>query len=278
MLIAQAVIICVGTVHAGHGIHVWNLHLDSVYALLYWTNINAIVLAPEEFLVGLSILLQYLRIFVPHRRNAQVMYHAIYALIASNFAFYLARFVGLIAFCVPREKLWKPVGHHLRRSVLSLMSRRSAPDNLRPLPLCTLDMWMSLYMFADIPYTGSGSPEDTATTPIPGIGLNLEVCAATVASCAPVLPRFFQQHGHQITGLFHLPQAAAIMKRSKHFRLSSTTRPRDSHEDPSQTSPPRVPKYNRALRKQKPGGDSFFIAEDGLPLNQISPTDSSRWL
>ncbi|KAL9583296.1 MAG: hypothetical protein Q9203_005138 [Teloschistes exilis] len=143
MLIAQAVIIC-------------------------WTNINAIVLAPEEFLVGLSILLQYLRIFVPRRRNAQVMYHAIYALIASNFAFYLARFVGLIAFCVPREKLWKPVGHHLRRSVLSLMSRRSAPDNLRPLPLCTLDMWMSLYMFADIPYTGSGSPEDTATTPIPG--------------------------------------------------------------------------------------------------------------
>ncbi|KAL8638533.1 MAG: hypothetical protein Q9228_004316 [Teloschistes exilis] len=74
----------------------------------HWTNINAIVLAPEEFLVGLSILLQYLRIFVPHRRNAQVMYHAIYALIASNFAFYLARFVGLIAFCVPREKLWKP--------------------------------------------------------------------------------------------------------------------------------------------------------------------------
>ncbi|KAL9579430.1 MAG: hypothetical protein Q9212_005119 [Teloschistes hypoglaucus] len=192
---------------------------DYALALASWVNISAIIHTPSEFLVRLSILLQYLRIFVPRRRNAVIMHYAIYALIACNFVFYPAKFIGFIAL---------------------------------------------IYQ----------SPDFTYNIIVAGIVTILEVNIGTVVSCAPILPRFFQQHGHQITGLFHFPRLLGLIKRSKHFRLPSNTQVKDSHEYPSQTSPSRVRKYNGALTKQISGGDSFLTSEDGLPLNQISPTDS----
>ncbi|KAI4091268.1 MAG: hypothetical protein L6R37_007771, partial [Teloschistes peruensis] len=95
-----------------------------------------------------------------------------------------------------------------------------------------------------------------------GIGATMEVCAGTVVSCAPVLPRFFQQHGHQLSGLFHLPRVPGITKGSRHFRLSSASAPNGSHKNPSQISPLRISKHRGAREERTYSQDPFSNTED----------------
>ena len=60
------------------------------------------------FFIKLSILLQYLQIFVPVKRMS-TMYLASYALIWSNFVFYfVSTFVEIFA-CSPIRKAWEPL-------------------------------------------------------------------------------------------------------------------------------------------------------------------------
>ncbi|KAG6993742.1 hypothetical protein G7Y79_00051g086620 [Physcia stellaris] len=55
--------------HHGAGFHMWDIQLKTFFSMLYWTNVSAILYCPVVFLVKLSILLQYLRIFVPNRKG-----------------------------------------------------------------------------------------------------------------------------------------------------------------------------------------------------------------
>ena len=58
--------------------------------------------------VKLSILMLYLRVFVPNRQANRVLSIAIGFSIAVNVVYYITNTVSLIAQCVPREKIWNP--------------------------------------------------------------------------------------------------------------------------------------------------------------------------
>ena len=59
--------------------------------------------------VKLSILLQYLRIFAPSRKENLPLFTAIHACIWSLVVFYLVDTLFLIFICTPREKIWNPL-------------------------------------------------------------------------------------------------------------------------------------------------------------------------
>lgn len=60
-------------------------------------------------LIKESILLQYLRIFIPNRRADIYLYITIQFIIWSVFVFYLLYTVFQIVLCTPREKVWNPL-------------------------------------------------------------------------------------------------------------------------------------------------------------------------
>jgi len=57
-------------------------------------------------LIKLSILLQYLRIFVPNRKGNMALYVAIQILAWSIIGFYFVETIFEIVMCSPREKIW----------------------------------------------------------------------------------------------------------------------------------------------------------------------------
>lgn len=70
-----------------------------------------VIYIPGIFLAKLSILLLYLRIFVPVKWSKT--YYAIHLILWSNFLFYIGNIPTEIWTCTPREKLWDPTidGH-----------------------------------------------------------------------------------------------------------------------------------------------------------------------
>ena len=74
-----------------------------------WTNLSSIVYGPTIFFIKLSILLQYLRIFVPNRKLNMTLFIGVQACIWSILIFYLVDTVFEIALCTPREKIWNPL-------------------------------------------------------------------------------------------------------------------------------------------------------------------------
>jgi len=88
-------------------------------------NITSIVYELGVFFIKLSILLQYLRIFVPSRTGNLVLFVGIHVCIWSNLVYDLAHVIFMIALCSPREKIWKPwlhTGHCLNANALYLAS------------------------------------------------------------------------------------------------------------------------------------------------------------
>ena len=61
---------------------------------------------PTLLVIKLSILLQYLRIFVPSRKANMRMFIAVYTVIAAIFIFYVVDTGFNIFICRPREKYW----------------------------------------------------------------------------------------------------------------------------------------------------------------------------
>jgi hypothetical protein len=69
-------------------------------------NVLEVFYNPLIFLTKLSILLQYQRIFCPHRNG---IFRLIWALIIFNLLFYIAVMIPQILACSPREKIWHPL-------------------------------------------------------------------------------------------------------------------------------------------------------------------------
>ena len=61
---------------------------------------------PLVFITKLSILIQYMKIFVPNHKGKT--YWWIHILIWTNLLFYTAVMLVQIMACLPREKLWNP--------------------------------------------------------------------------------------------------------------------------------------------------------------------------
>lgn len=73
---------------------------------LQWINILGILYKILVFLIKLSILLQYLRVFVPNRKGNMRLFVAIQIVIWSSFLFYFADTVFAISLCSPQERVW----------------------------------------------------------------------------------------------------------------------------------------------------------------------------
>ena len=67
--------------------------------------VQAILYCPLIFVTKLSILLQYLRIFVPN--HAGKLYYAVQFMIWLNLLFYIAVTLVGIFTCTPRKKIWE---------------------------------------------------------------------------------------------------------------------------------------------------------------------------
>lgn len=219
------VLFLVTTQQGGHGIHIWNLRTGTVLNLVHWFDITAIVYTPAECLIRVSILLQYLRIFVPNRRGDRVMYYAIHILVWCNCIFYLSKFIGLLALCVPAYKLWEPwtQGGHCNNGdawyissglfnivsdfatlvlpirciyQLQLPTRRKILVTLvfaTGFLACIASIVRTYYTFKI-----ALGPDVTYNVVVMGLAAAAELSIGVVVSCSPVLPRFFQHIGPKI--------------------------------------------------------------------------------
>ena len=75
------------------------------------SNTLGIYYVPLIYVSKLSILLQYMKLFIPNHTGKT--YWSIHFLIWSNLLFYLAIMLAQIMECLPREKIWDPTvpGH-----------------------------------------------------------------------------------------------------------------------------------------------------------------------
>lgn len=107
----------------GGGVHQWNVPIEQVkiYAQvshhhhggtqhmlseLQAVNAKEIANGPVLYITKLSILLQFMRIFVPHMKG--IAYYIIQITIWLNLFYYLAATLVSICTCIPRRKIWEP--------------------------------------------------------------------------------------------------------------------------------------------------------------------------
>lgn len=90
----------------GGGRHQWDISVLDGFQILRFANITEIMYSPIICAAKVSILFQFLRIFVP--RHQGTTYWIIHFVIWTNVGFYLATTFALIFQCTPREKIWHP--------------------------------------------------------------------------------------------------------------------------------------------------------------------------
>jgi hypothetical protein len=71
-----------------------------------WANTAQVIYCPLSFLVKISILLQYLRLFAPSRSANRAMFFGSWATIASTFTAYVIFVFWTLFYCTPRRMIW----------------------------------------------------------------------------------------------------------------------------------------------------------------------------
>lgn len=97
----------------GAGIHQWNVPIEQVKVFAQAVNAKEVANGPIIYIVKLSILLQFMRIFVPSRTGTA--YYFIQSVNWLNLLFYTAYTFASVFHCIPRRKIWEPYtpGHCL---------------------------------------------------------------------------------------------------------------------------------------------------------------------
>ncbi|KAI9842653.1 MAG: hypothetical protein M1837_007020 [Sclerophora amabilis] len=249
MFIAQSATSAI-CVEQGGGIHQWDLPLRKVFRVLYYINVTSILYGPTVFVVKLSILLQYLRIFVPVPKSNRIMYWGIILTIGGNLVFYTVHmFIGIFA-CNPREKMWNKLiteGHchdankiYISSGYLNVASdfiifflplsniwklrmplrRKIGVSAVFAIGLvaCVTSITRLVYTYRLVQ-----SKDVTYNTIVMGFWTLAEVAIGILCGCLPVLPKFFQVLGPKV-----------------HTALSSTFRTRESSSMPSNLKVSRI--------------------------------------
>ncbi|KAI0121425.1 hypothetical protein F4776DRAFT_630805 [Hypoxylon sp. NC0597] len=90
------------------GVHQWDLRLRDYREFNYYMYIGSAIYGISIFFVKLSILMQYIQVFMP-ANQPKVMYRTTMSIIGLNFGYYLARtFIEIFA-CQPVAKAWDPL-------------------------------------------------------------------------------------------------------------------------------------------------------------------------
>ncbi|KAK4112254.1 hypothetical protein N656DRAFT_681748, partial [Canariomyces notabilis] len=92
----------------GPGVHQWDLRLRDLGPFLYYIHNGSILYGICIFFIKLSILLQYMQIFMPVREPVAMWWTCVF-LIGANFIFYLVSTFLEIFACQPIEKAWDPL-------------------------------------------------------------------------------------------------------------------------------------------------------------------------
>lgn len=215
----------------GRGVHMWDIQLKTFSRLLYDVHVHSIMYSFTVFFIKLSILLQYLRIFVPTRKSNMAMFLTTHVVIWSLFLFYLLDVAFTIGLCNPRRKIWQPWlsnGHCYSSGVWSLASGTfNAVSDITVLILPMPCLWRlqiplkSKLTTIGIFATGSFAcvtsvlrtyytwkvvkePDVSYNMILMGLWTLAEVATGIIISCLPVLPRFFRHAGPILYRAFSL--------------------------------------------------------------------------
>ncbi|KAL8800151.1 MAG: hypothetical protein Q9200_007339, partial [Gallowayella weberi] len=139
--------------------------------------------------IKVAILLQCLRIFVPHRRGNLPLFVSIHVLMWCNVMFYIFHVIFMTIMCLPREKIWnklEPEGHCFNTYAASIAS----------------GIFNVLSDFAILILPMSEIGDFSYNITIMGIWTWAEITAGILVSCLPVMPRFFQHIGPKVYASF----------------------------------------------------------------------------
>ncbi|KAI4213374.1 MAG: hypothetical protein LQ349_009283, partial [Xanthoria aureola] len=212
----------------GGGRHMWDIRLKGFFDLLYWLNISGILYGIIVTLIKVSILLQYLRIFVPHRKGNLPLFVAIHVVMSCIILIYSVETIFMIIMCLPREKIWnklEPGGHCFNAHVAYMATGIfNVLSDFAILILPMVPIWklqlpmrkkiMMLAVFATgfcacitsivrTYYTSESEIGDVSyKLIIMGLWTWAELTAGILVSCLPVVPRFFQHIGPKVYASF----------------------------------------------------------------------------
>ncbi|KAL8860206.1 MAG: hypothetical protein Q9178_003470 [Gyalolechia marmorata] len=212
----------------GGGRHMWDIRLKGVFDLLYWLNISGILYGIIVALIKVAILLQYLRIFVPHRKGNLPLFVSIHVVMWCVILFYFVDTIFMIIMCLPREKIWnklEPEGHcfnshaaYMATGIFNVLSDFAililpmVPIWKLQLPMRKKIMMLAVFTtgfcacITSIVRTYYTSESETGDVSykliIMGLWTWAELTAGILVSCLPVVPRFFQHIGPRVYASF----------------------------------------------------------------------------
>lgn len=215
----------------GGGVHIWDIQLETFSRLLYDVNVHCIIYSFTVFFIKLSILLQYLRIFVPNRKGNMAMFLTIQVVMWSNLLFYLLDIAFFIGLCNPRRKIWQPWlpnGHCFSADVWDMASGTfNAVSDITILILPMPCLWrlqmpfkkklVTIGIFATgffacvtsvtrTYYTWKvvEEPDTSYNIVMMGLWTLAEVATGVIVCCLPVLPRFLRHAGPKVYRAFSI--------------------------------------------------------------------------
>ncbi|MCJ1359567.1 MAG: hypothetical protein MMC33_009569 [Icmadophila ericetorum] len=211
-------VIDIETIKYGAGVDEWNVSVAHTTYFGKWAYAGEILYSLLIFITKLSILLLYLRIFVPQKTQKGKIYIAIQITIWLNFLLCLAFFLVEIFGCTPRQKYWKPwlpgpcvdvYGVIITSSVFNCISDlgmllipmfavfRLRMHLIEKLGLLTVFAMGTLAFVTSIArlilsIIGSKTPNQTVALTNLGLWGVAEVTSGLIASCMPLSPAFFR--------------------------------------------------------------------------------------
>ncbi|KAM0803469.1 hypothetical protein BDR22DRAFT_970763 [Usnea florida] len=269
------------------GVHQWNIRLKDYISFSYYIYISSAMYGICIFFVKLSILLQYLQIFVPLKsRNA--LYWTSHALIWTNFVFYLISVCLVLFGCKPIAKAWNPLitnGHCI--DTLATDTAAGAINSLSDIVILVLpqvSIWRlqmalrrkiqisalffiglfacvcsivrlayatKLYRSTDITYYGWND----------ALWAIMEMASGIIVACLPLSAKFFQ--GLEEMGT--LSKIRSSLKLFRNFTVVANRRRTDDHsaENYISSSAP-------TSRTTKMRAGQYKTLSDRLPLAKIS--------
>jgi large subunit ribosomal protein L36e len=243
----------------GAGIHQWNVPREQFPTYAKAVHAKEVGYAPVIYFTKLSILLQFLRIFVP-RRGGRTFY-CIHALIWLNLIYYILYFFTTLFLCVPQRKMWEP---HIPGRCFSLaaviisaafiniisdvlmfliplfcISTLQMPKS-RKLGIAAVFAVGLFVCFTSVMRTPPSfnviGAKDLTWELIPlAFWADAEITAGIICGCMPVLPAFYR---HIVP---HAKACLGSRSRTKDYRASRTYRKSKelslSHSGPSVAKP-----------------------------------------
>ncbi|TVY39056.1 Satratoxin biosynthesis SC1 cluster protein [Lachnellula occidentalis] len=241
------------------GRHQWDTSVRDSIDLSYYANIVQILYGPTMFTVKLSILLQYMRIFVPGREGNMAMFVLIHTVLWADLAFYTVDTLFEIFSCSPRALNWnKLIDHGSCFNVEALIISAGAINVISDCVILFLPVYsiwrlnlstkkkvqiIAVFAFGLLACISSVirlvysillfKTEDRTYAFVPtGLWSTAEVSIGFICSCLPVLPKFFQVMGKKlVTNNSITTPSRSYYKSFDAQRSNAAANPYDSKRD-----------------------------------------------